>query len=344
MKKIITDRLFLREMKPDDFQALFRVLGDPETMWHYPYTFDGQHVRDWIERNIKRYRKDGFGLWAVCLKDTGEMIGDCGLTLQNINGETLPEIGFHIRRDCQRKGYAREAAGAVRDWAFRNTDNPALYSYCRYTNGPSIKTAESIGMHFVCEYPDETKGTTHVSAISRKEWLRITEQEMELGMNRKALVVIDMQNDITKHYRDILDRLNAAIEWAAESGMEIVYIQHNNLSAGTRTFKPGTKGAELVPELKIVSDHFFVKTKANALTSEAFSEFIRSKEIREFFIAGADATACVKSTCFNMAKAGYAVHVISDCVTSYDLKKLPEMLAYYADKGCEVKPLASYRI
>ena len=93
---------------PDDFQALFPVLDSPETMWHYPYTFDGQHVRDWIERNMNRYQKEGFGLWAVCLKQSGEMIGDCGLTLQNINGKTLPEIGFHIRRDCQRKGYAGE--------------------------------------------------------------------------------------------------------------------------------------------------------------------------------------------------------------------------------------------
>ena len=162
-------------------------------------------------------------------------------------------------------------------------------------------------------------------------------------MNRKALVVIDMQNDITRHYRDIMDRLNAAVGWAAESGMEIVYIQHNNLSAGTRTFKPGTKGAELVPELKVASDHIFVKTKANALTSEAFSEFIRAKDIREFYITGADATGCVKSTCFNMTKAGYAVHVISDCVTSYDPKKLPEMLRYYADKGSEVRPLGEYQ-
>ena len=161
-------------------------------------------------------------------------------------------------------------------------------------------------------------------------------------MNHKALVVIDIQNDITTHYKDIIDRLNAAVEWAAESGMEIVYIQHNNLSAGTRTFKPGTKGAELVPELKIVSDHIFVKTKANALTSEDFSEFIRANGIDEFYITGADATGCVKSTCFNMAKAGYTVHVISDCVTSYDLKKMPEMLSYYADKGCEVKTLAEY--
>ena len=159
-------------------------------------------------------------------------------------------------------------------------------------------------------------------------------------MSNKALIVIDIQNDITKHYRDIIDNLNAAIDWAVAQGMDVVYIKHNNLSPGTRTFKPGTKGAELVPELKIVSDHIFVKTKANALTSEAFSEFIRSRDLREFYITGADATACVKSTCFNMAKAGYTVHVISDCVTSYDLKKIPEMLAYYTDKGCEVKNLA----
>jgi len=161
-------------------------------------------------------------------------------------------------------------------------------------------------------------------------------------MSRKALVVIDIQNDITKHYRDIIDNINSTIDWAMEQGMTVIYIKHNNLSAGTRTFKPDTKGAELVPELRIVSDHIFVKTKANALTSEKFSEFIRSKDLREFYITGADATGCVKSTCFNMAKAGYTVHVISDCVTSYDPKKMPQMLAYYMDKGCEVKMLAEY--
>ena len=164
-----------------------------------------------------------------------------------------------------------------------------------------------------------------------------------LTANKKALVVIDIQNDITKHYRDILEKLNAAIDWAIANSMDIVYIQHNNLSAGTRTFKPGTKGAELVPELKIVSDKIFVKSKSNALTSKAFSDYIRANGISEFFITGADATACVKSTCFNMVKAGYTVHVISDCVTSYDLKKVPEMLAYYADKGCEVRTLAEYQ-
>ena len=158
-------------------------------------------------------------------------------------------------------------------------------------------------------------------------------------MGNKALVVIDLQNDITKHYRDIVGRVNEAIDWAQASGMPVVYIRHHNLSAGTRTFKPGTRGAEFVPELKVVSDDVFEKSKANALTSEAFSEYIRENGIDEFYIAGADATGCVKSTCFNMCKAGYAVHVVSDCVTSYDLKKMDEMLAYYAGKGCEVVTL-----
>jgi nicotinamidase-related amidase len=162
-------------------------------------------------------------------------------------------------------------------------------------------------------------------------------------MCNKALIVIDIQNDITKHYRDIIDKINAAADRASAQGMTVIYIKHNNLSAGTRTFKPDTKGAELVPELKIVSDHIFVKTKANALTSEAFSAFIRENGIDEFYITGADATGCVKSTCYNMTKAGYTVHVISDCVTSYDLKKINEMLAYYVDKGCEVRTLAEYQ-
>ena len=162
------------------------------------------------------------------------------------------------------------------------------------------------------------------------------------AMSKKALVVIDIQNDITKHYRDIIDTINAAIDWAKDLGMTVIYIKHNNLSPGTRTFKPDTKGSEFAPELKVVSNHIFVKTKANALTSEEFSEHIRENGIDEFYITGADATACVKSTCFNINKAGYTVHVISDCVTSYDLKKMPEMLSYYADKGCEVKTLAEY--
>ena len=158
-------------------------------------------------------------------------------------------------------------------------------------------------------------------------------------MQKKALVVIDLQNDITKHYKEIIDAVNRAIDWATAREIPVVYIKHNNLSDGTRTFKPGTPGAELVPEMKIASDYMFTKSKGSALTSEAFSRFVRDNGIEAFYIAGADAVACVKSTCFNMRKAGYAVTVLSDCVTSYDKRKIDDMLRYYESKGCAVVPL-----
>ena len=162
-------------------------------------------------------------------------------------------------------------------------------------------------------------------------------------MKNCALVVIDLQNDITKNYREIIENVNAAIDWAVEMDLWVIYIRHNNLSAGTRTFKPGTRGAELVPEMKVVSDHIFTKVKSSALTSEAFAAFIQEHGITEFYLAGADAAACIKSTCFNLAKSGYTVHVLSDCITSYDKRKLPELLTYYKNKGCSVMELQHWK-
>lgn len=138
-----TKRLILREMSTEDYDALYAVLADSDIMQHYPYTFDEARVRGWIERNMERYRIFGFGLWAVCLKETGEMIGDCGLTMQNIGGVIKPEIGYHIRKDMQKKGYAKEAASAVRDWTFENTTFNIIFSYMKYTNTPSAKSAQS---------------------------------------------------------------------------------------------------------------------------------------------------------------------------------------------------------
>lgn len=159
-------------------------------------------------------------------------------------------------------------------------------------------------------------------------------------MQNKAFVVIDIQNDITKNYKEIIGNINTAIDWAVAHDIHVVYIKHNNLSAGTRTFKPDTHGAELVPDMKIVSENIFTKTKGNALTSEGFAAFVSENKIGEFYIAGADAIACVKSTCYNMAKGGYIVHVLSDCITSYDKSKIDEMLQYYASKGCIVEKLS----
>ena len=169
VKKMILDtpRLFLREMNEKDYDALYLVLADSDIMKHYPYIFDEKRVKGWIEKNIERYRVFGYGLWAVCLKETEEMIGDCGLTMQNINGTVCPEIGYHIRRDCQRKGYAKEAASAVRDWTFKNTQFNVVYSYMKKDNIASVATAKAIGMHKSDEYVDAEQEITSVYSLER---------------------------------------------------------------------------------------------------------------------------------------------------------------------------------
>lgn len=155
-------------------------------------------------------------------------------------------------------------------------------------------------------------------------------------MQKKALVIIDIQNDITKNYKDIICNINKAIDWAAGSNIHVIYIRHENLSDGTRTFKPNTYGAELASDLNIVSKNIFTKYKGNVLTCEEFTDFINNNEIYEFYIAGADAVACVKSTCYNLCKANYVVNILSDCVTSYDKRKIGEMLSYYESKGSKI--------
>ena len=155
-------------------------------------------------------------------------------------------------------------------------------------------------------------------------------------MHKKALVVIDIQNDITKNYKDIIGNINKAIDWAIDNNIHVVYIRHENLSSGTRTFKPDTHGAELVPDMKIVSNNIFTKYKGNALSSDEFLNFISKNEICDFYITGADAVACVKSTCYNLRLLNYNVNVISDCITSYDKRKIEDMLLYYESKGSKI--------
>ncbi len=155
-------------------------------------------------------------------------------------------------------------------------------------------------------------------------------------MQKKALVIIDIQNDITKNYKDIIENINKAVDVAVNNHIHVIYIRHENLSDGTRTFRPNTSGSELASDLKIVSKNVFTKCKGSALSSGAFADFIRENEIWDFYIAGADAVACVKSTCYNLRKANYNVNVLSDCITSYDKRKIDEMLRYYESKGCKI--------
>ena len=152
----------------------------------------------------------------------------------------------------------------------------------------------------------------------------------------KALVIIDIQNDTPKNYKEVIDNINKSIDWAVNSKIHVVYIRHENLSAGAKNFKPNTFGSELALDLKIASKNVFTKNKGNALTSEEFSNFISKNKISELYIVGGDATICVKSTCFNLRKANHEVTVLSDGITSWSKKKIPEMIQYYESKGCKI--------
>lgn len=155
-------------------------------------------------------------------------------------------------------------------------------------------------------------------------------------MKKSALIVIDIQKDITKNYKEIIDNLNKAIDWAVDNEIPVIYIRHENLSPKARLFKPGTEGTELASDLKVVTENIFMKSKSNALTSEGLVAFINDNDIQEFYVTGADATICVKSSVFNLNKSGYKVNVLSDCIASYDKKKIPEMIAYYINKGSHI--------
>ncbi len=147
MKIILeTERLILRELEPADAGELSKVLSDAESMQHYPHPFSAAEVKDWIERNIKRYHDHGFGLWAVVRKEDDAFIGDCGVTLQNIDGETLPEIGFHVIGEYRGMGYAPEAAAACKVYALDKLGYPKVYSYTRAGNLPSQRVSMKIGM------------------------------------------------------------------------------------------------------------------------------------------------------------------------------------------------------
>jgi RimJ/RimL family protein N-acetyltransferase len=141
-----TERLLLREFVPDDADALAAVLSDPETMRYYPAVLDRDGVAAWIERNRRRYTDAGHGLWAMVLKSSGEVIGDCGLTRQTVEEVDEIEIGYHVRRDLWGRAYAPEAAGACRDYGFDRLGAERLISLIRPENVPSRRVAEKIGL------------------------------------------------------------------------------------------------------------------------------------------------------------------------------------------------------
>ena len=161
-----TERLVLREFVLSDADALALVLSDLETMKYYPAPIDQKGIQQWIERNLRRYAEDGVGLWAMVLKSSGEMIGDCGIIRQHVEGEHLYEIGYHVRRDLWEQGLATEAAIACREWGFANLNVDHLISLIRPEHVPSRRVAERNGMRVWKEV--DWRGLRHyVYAVKR---------------------------------------------------------------------------------------------------------------------------------------------------------------------------------
>lgn len=141
-----TERLRLRRFRRDDVEAIFAIIGDDVAMQYYPKTFKRKDAEEWVERNLRRYVDYGCGFFAVTLKDNEDVIGDCGLIKQNIEGEVLLEVGYHFRRDQWGHGYATEAARACMELAFHVLGAAKVISLIRAENVPSRRVAERNGM------------------------------------------------------------------------------------------------------------------------------------------------------------------------------------------------------
>ena len=164
-----TERLRLREFVPQDADALAAVLGDPVAMQYYPAPFNRKEVEEWIERNIQRYRRAGYGLWAMLLRDTKEVIGDCGCFLRDVDGRDDIEIGYHVRRDLWGNGYATEAAHACMEYAFTKLGVDRVISLIRPENVQSIRVAEKNGL--TCEKIIFWRGYEHYVYAKRRGFM-----------------------------------------------------------------------------------------------------------------------------------------------------------------------------
>lgn len=188
MYVIETDRLRLRQMNKEDFEDLKLILSNPQTMKYYQKPYDDNGVNRWIAWCLACYEKRGFGLWAINLKDDTRLIGDCGITLQNIDNEEVFEIGYHINKDYWYNGYGIEAAKAVKKWYFENTDNDEVYSYMNFENTASRNVAEKNGMMFVKEYYNDDNEHLAVYKITRQMYLDSLQEFHKQGVSMEEKI------------------------------------------------------------------------------------------------------------------------------------------------------------
>lgn len=141
-----TARLYLREMNEHDYASLCKMLQNENVMYAYAHAFDDAEAHAWLNNQINQYKNDGFGLWAVILKKTGEMIGQCGITKQDYNNMQVLEIGYLFQQEFWHKGFATEAAAGCKEYAFKKLHAPEVFSIIRDNNIASQNVALRNGM------------------------------------------------------------------------------------------------------------------------------------------------------------------------------------------------------
>lgn len=146
---IETERLRLREMDISDMKALSSILQDEKVMYAYNGPFNDEETMAWMQKQLQRYKDFGFGLWGVILKDTDEMIGQCGITMQEYKTTQVPEIGYLLAHRHWHNGYATEASTACREYGFNILRFNTLYSIIRDSNTASQNVAIRNGMSII---------------------------------------------------------------------------------------------------------------------------------------------------------------------------------------------------
>ena len=141
-----TERLLIRRITRKDMDALLAIMGKPEVMYAWEHGFTKKDVRKWINRQLIRYRKDGFGYFAVILKESGALIGQAGLMNSTLNGNETVELGYILDNTYWHNGYGTEAARACLEYAFGELELKTVCCSIRPENVASIRVVERLGM------------------------------------------------------------------------------------------------------------------------------------------------------------------------------------------------------
>ena len=232
MKHILeTDRLILREMTQDDYSALAEIIQDNETMYAYEGAFSDAETQEWLDRNLWRYKEDGFGLWAVVLKLSGKMIGQTGITWQYVEGERVPEIGYLFNRAYWHNGYATEAAVACREHAFSKLGFTEIFSIVRSTNIASKDVAIRNGMiirkriikHFRgVDMPHFVLSATNPPRLeTMSDFFTIQAPAYDEYMLENVAGLVDSYTEFAKHLPEKMDTL---LDLGCGTGLELTEI------------------------------------------------------------------------------------------------------------------------